>query len=178
MLRPPAPGMTVPTTVSPKRPGPIIATMVLLWVQVGLAALLAAFLGLLLMVRLADADGDYGDPGVGALAFRSGISASIMLVMTLLFFAVLMTIAAILLLKRADLARTLTIAVMGFFLFSNLTLFVFLAVNTLLVGVGDVANIVILAFLLLVAAVMPATILVLLSLKKSVTWFYDKSAIG
>lgn len=151
----------------PRRPGTVTAAIVLLWVLAGLAVLVTMLIGLLLLLTAVQ-------PPQNPVG-RGGVLAGILIVVLLLVYAALMMVSAIRLPKKADSARVLALTLMGFFVFSNLTYIVF-TLGTF--GRATAANLgggIIVIFASLLAGAMPAVIIVLLSLKKSVTWFYDKS---
>lgn len=161
-------GMGFSTPVQkPRRPGTLTAVVVLLWVLAGLTILLALLLGLLVLVSaVRPPESPVGAPNLVTAVFA---------VLLLGGFAALMMVAAIRLPRKADSARVMALTLMGFFVFSNLS-YIVLAIGTFTSGNSLViTRNVVGVFVSLLLAAMPATVIVLLSLRKSVAWFYDRS---
>lgn len=150
------------------RPGTLTAAVVLLWVLAGLTTLGALLWGLLVLLTTVQPV-----RGLGADT-ASTVIVGVLVVLLLLTYAGLMMVSAIRLPKRADSARVLALTLMGFFVFTNLS-YIVLTVGGLSGSPAALGLNIIGIFLSLLVAAMPAVVIVLLSLKKSVTWFYDKS---
>lgn len=163
----PQPGGFATPAARPRRPGQVTAAIVLLWVLAGLTTLFALLLGLLVLLTALQP--------VGAADRVQVTVAGVLAIVLLLAFAALMMVSAIRLPKRADSARVLALTLMGFFVFSNIS-FIVLTVGGLgsgrVVAVQSVLGI----FLSVLLAAMPGVVIVLLALKRSVTWFYGKTS--
>lgn len=153
----------------PRRPGTLTAAIVLLWVLAGLTVLFA--LVLVLLVLLSAVQPRHTPAGTANLV--TAVFAALLLAA----FAALMMVAAIRLPRKADSARVLALTLMGFFVFSNLT-YILLASSTIIAGHPQaMVRSLIGIFLSLLLGAMPGVVIVLLSLKKSVAWFYETSAV-
>lgn len=159
----------------PSRPGQITAAIVLMWVLSGLTVLFALLLGFLVLLAAVAPVREGEQAGDVIVTPRSVVVTGILAVLLLLVFAALMMVSAIRLPKRADSARVLALTLMGFFVFANIS-FIVVTIGGLTGGGRVLVESVLGILLSVLAAAMPGVVIVLLSLKRSVTWFYGKTS--